>query len=156
MTSSYGADMFTQSSQFRPATYQPDPTRVYQNPTSVPSNLTQVAPPPTEPQTAPRPYSIAELADRAKQSLGDGPRQFKTWLRIAENARRDAKSFLGQGDLESAFIEYARAATIVLEKIPTHPDYRVLLSTTQRHNMGLVSYFCPRRLRYCGSVGMYW
>ncbi|KAI0301378.1 hypothetical protein BC826DRAFT_888745, partial [Russula brevipes] len=86
-----------------------------------------------------RPHSIAELAEHAKQSLGDDPRPFKTWLRIAENARRDAKGFREQGDIESAFIEYARAATVVLEKIPAHPDYRVLLTTTQRHNMGLVS-----------------
>jgi STAM-binding protein len=86
-----------------------------------------------------RPRSIAELADIAKESLGDDARPFKTWLRIAENARRDAKSFHEQGNVESAFIEYARAATIVLEKIPAHPDYRVVLSTTQRHNMGLVS-----------------
>jgi len=80
-----------------------------------------------------------ELAERAKQILGEDPRPFKAWLRIAENARRDAKSFQEQGDLESAFVEYAKAATIVLEKIPSHPDYRVLLSTTQRHNMGLKS-----------------
>ncbi|KAI9459316.1 hypothetical protein F5148DRAFT_964366, partial [Russula earlei] len=86
-----------------------------------------------------RPHSIAELAELAKLTLGDDPKPFKAWLRTAENARRAAKSFQEQGDLESAFVEYAKAATIVLEKIPAHPDYRVLLSTTQRHNMGLVS-----------------
>ncbi|KAH8976378.1 hypothetical protein EDB86DRAFT_2765419, partial [Lactarius hatsudake] len=86
-----------------------------------------------------RPHSIAELAELAKQTLGDEARPFKAWLRIAENARRDAKSFQEQGDLESAFIDFAKAATIVLEKIPSHPDYRVLLTSTQRHNMGLVS-----------------
>jgi USP8 dimerisation domain len=85
------------------------------------------------------PHSIAELAERAKQTLGGDPRPFKAWLRIAENARRDAKSFQEQGDLESAFVEYVKASIIVLEKIPAHPDYRVLLSTTQRVNMGLVS-----------------
>lgn len=79
----------------------------------------------------------------AKQSLGDEARPFKIWLRIAELSRRDAKSFQEQGDLESSFIEFARAATIVLEKIPGHPDYTVLLSPTQRHNMHLVSYLNP-------------
>ncbi|KAF8477668.1 hypothetical protein DFH94DRAFT_634532, partial [Russula ochroleuca] len=90
-----------------------------------------------------RPHLIAELAERAKQSLGDdtGPiRPFKVWLRIAENARRDAKIFHEQGEFESAFVEYAKAATIMLEKIPGHPDYEVFLSMTQRHNMALVSY----------------
>jgi STAM-binding protein len=137
MTSSYGTDVFSQISQFRPATFQPGP---YQNPNSAPSNLAQAAPAPSQPQASSRPYSIAELAERAKQALGDDVRPFKAWLRIAENARRGAKSFSEQGDLESAFVEYAKAATIVLEKIPAHPDYRVLLNTTQRHNMGLVSY----------------
>jgi STAM-binding protein len=144
MNSSYSADAYSQPAQFHPATFlqvQPDPTRVYQNPTSIPSNLPQSRPGPPlfQPQEPPRPHSIAELAEHAKHSLGDDTRPFKSWLRIAENARRDAKSFQEQGDLESAFIEFARAATIVLEKIPTHPDYRVLLSSTQRHNMGLVS-----------------
>lgn len=79
----------------------------------------------------------------AEQSLGNEARPFKTWLRIAESARRDAQSYQEEGDLESAFIETARAATIVLEKIPSHPDYRILLTPVQRHNMGLVSYLNP-------------
>ena len=134
MNSSYSADPYTQASQFQPATF----SQVhYQNPTTTRSNPAQ---PRTAPLEAPRPRSIAELAEIAKLSLGENARPFKTWLRIAETARRDAKSFQEQGVLEPAFIEFARAATIVLEKIPSHPDYRVLLSQTQRHNMGLVSY----------------
>ncbi len=157
MNSSYSADAYTQSSQFQPATFAPVH---FQNPTSTRSNPAQprTAPPPLE---ASRPHSIAELAELAKQSLGDDARPFKTWLRIAENARRDAKSFQEQGDLESAFIEFARAATIVLEKIPSHPDYRVLLTSTQRHNMGLVSYLnllapphfaCPQNYYAAGRL----
>ena len=139
MNSSYSTDPYSQSSQFQPATF----SQVhYQNPTTARSNPAQprTAPPPLE---ASRPHSIAELAETAKQSLGEDVRPFKTWLRIAETARRDAKSFQEQGDLEASFIEFARAATIVLEKIPSHPDYRVLLNSTQRHNMGLVSYLDP-------------
>ncbi len=140
MNSSYFTDPYTQSTQFQPATFahvQPGPVRVNQNPNVTRSNPAQPRMvPPLEPS---RPHSIAELADIAKQSLGEDGRQFKSWLRMAENARRDAKGFQEQGDLESAFIEFARAATIVLEKIPSHSDYRVLLSSTQRHNMGLVS-----------------
>ena len=153
MNSSHDTDMYTQPSQFRPVTYQPGPARIYQNPTLESSNVAHPAPPPPQLQPPPsRPHSIGELAERAKQILGEDPKPFKAWLRIAENARRDAKSFQEQGDLESAFVEYAKAATIVLEKIPAHPDYRVLLSTTQRHNMGLVSYFYPIA-HDCGSVG---
>ena len=88
-----------------------------------------------------RPHTLAELVEMAKQSLGDDVRPFKAWLRIAETARRDAKGFQERSDLKSAFIEFARAATIVLEKIPSHADYKVLLSQTQRYNMGLVSGF---------------
>jgi len=140
MNSSYATDTFTQPSQFRPATSQPGPTRVYQNPTSAQSNVAHPAPPPSLHQAPPsRPYYIGELEERAKQILGEGTKPFKDWLLIAENARRDAKRFQGQGDLESAFVEYSKAATIVLEKIPAHPGYRIFLSTTQRHKMGLVS-----------------
>ena len=142
MNSSYATDVFTQSTQFRPVTYQPGPTQIYQNPNSAPSNVAHPAPPPPQHQATPsQPRSIGELAEHAKQIVGEDPRPFKAWLRLAETARRDAKSFQEQGDLESAFIAYAKAATIVLEKIPAHPDFRVLLSTTQRHNMGLVSRF---------------
>jgi hypothetical protein len=146
--------MFSQSSQFRPTNYQPGPARVNQNPASAPSIVALPALPPSQHQVPPsRPHSIAGLAERAKQILGEDPRPFKAWLRISENARRDAKSFQEQGDLESAFVEYAKAAMIVLEKIPAHPDYCVLLSTTQRHNVGLVSYFYPVCPHNGGSVG---
>jgi USP8 dimerisation domain len=106
-----------------------------------------------QPASHPVPHSIGELAERAKQILGEDPKPFKAWLRIAENARRDAKGFQEQDDLESAFVEYAKAATIVLEKLPSHPDYNVILSTEQRHNMGLVSYFYPECPHNGVSVG---
>ena len=155
MASSHGTDIFTQITQIRPPSFQPGPTGPYQNPNYAQSSAQSSvvdAPPPSQPQPASRPHSIAELAEISKQSLGDETRPFKTWLRIAENARRDAKAFREQGNLELAFVEYAKAATIVLEKIPNHPEYRILLSPTQRHNMGLVSYICPMSHNCC-SVG---
>ena len=145
MTSSFGNDSFTQISQFRPATSQLVHTtattdyQAYQDPNLAPSSLAQAAPPPSQPQSSSRP-TIIEPAKHSEQSLGDTTSPFEAWLRIAENAYRDAKSFYELGVLESAFVEYAKAATIVFEKIPAHPDYRVLLSTAQRHNMGLVSH----------------
>ncbi|TFY61127.1 hypothetical protein EVG20_g7174 [Dentipellis fragilis] len=88
-------------------------------------------------QSSSRPPSIAELADRAKADSWDPQRPLKHWLRTAEHLRSSAKQSLERGDLESAFVEFARAARIVLEKMPTHEDYKVLLNAQQRHNMGL-------------------
>ena len=137
-----------QTSQSHLATSQPGPTQLNQIQNWTVTWLSSEsieAPAPSQHQSAPRPHSLVELVDIMKQSLGDDSRPFKAcqWLRIAENARRDAKTFKEQGNLELAFVEYAKAATIVLEKIPFHPEYRVLLSTTQRHNMGLVSHIRP-------------
>ena len=75
-----------------------------------------------------------------------------TWLRIAENARQDAKSFYELGDVKSAFVEYGKATIILLKKIPGHPDYRVLPSTTQRQNIDVVSYPYSLCLYNCASV----
>jgi hypothetical protein len=96
-------------------------------------------------QETSRPLSYSEFIERTEhhwQSLKNDSKPLKVWLRLAESIYKDAKIFDRQVDLESAFVEYAKAATIVLEKIPAHTDYRVPLGTTQLHNMGLVSYFC--------------
>ena len=85
------------------------------------------------------PASITELAERAKASVWDPDKPLKHWLRTAEGARAAGKTYTERGDLENAFLELAKAATIVLEKMPTYKDYKVLLSSTQRHNMGQVS-----------------
>jgi hypothetical protein len=150
MNSSYDTDSSAQTSQFRPDTFQHGSTRFYQSPTWAPSNF--VPSPfvrdwlqslPAQLQQTSRPLAYSELIERTEhqwQSLKDDSRPLKSWLRLAESICRDAKSFDKRADLESAFVEYARAATILLEKIPEHPDYRVLLST-KRYVMGLVSSF---------------
>lgn len=86
-----------------------------------------------------RPATIAELADRARDDLWDPSKGVKYWLKTGESHRRAGKGFFEVGDLESAFVEYAKAATIVLEKLPLHRDYATTLTTDQRHNLGLVS-----------------
>ena len=140
-----GIDISPQTSQSHIATPQPGPTQLNQIPRSTLSNSTET-PPPSQHQPASRLHSIEELAEIMKvimkHSLGDDPRPLETWLRTAENARRNAKTFQEQGNVELAFMEYAKAATIVLEKIPFHPEYRVLLGTAQQHNVALVSYDC--------------
>lgn len=86
-----------------------------------------------------RPRTIAELAEAAKLGTDDDSLPLKQYLRNAENARKYGRRLYEEDDLENAFIQLARAATIVLEKLPAHKDYRALLNSTQRHNMGLVS-----------------
>ena len=85
-----------------------------------------------------RPASIAELAERALDNLWDENKDLRHYLRVAEKYRRDGKEFVRTGDLENAFVQFARAATLVLEKLPLHRDYYTLLKPAQRQNMGLV------------------
>ena len=88
-----------------------------------------------------RPASIAELAERALDNLWDENKDLKHYLRVAEKYRRDGKEFVRTGDLENAFVQFARAATLVLEKLPLHRDYYTLLKPAQRQNLGLVSVY---------------
>ncbi|KIN98170.1 hypothetical protein M404DRAFT_858831 [Pisolithus tinctorius Marx 270] len=87
-----------------------------------------------------RPLSIAELADRAVNNLWDPSRGLKQWLRAADGFRKAGRSYADAGDLEAAFVEFAKAATIILEKLPTHKEYYTVLTATQRHNLGLDMY----------------
>ncbi|KAH9947862.1 hypothetical protein B0H21DRAFT_736658 [Amylocystis lapponica] len=84
-----------------------------------------------------RPATIAELAARAQDNLWDPNLPLKHWLRAAEKARRTAEAYVNGGDYERGFIEFAKAATIVLEKLPTHREYHALLNSDQRQNLGM-------------------
>jgi hypothetical protein len=90
----------------------------------------------TSPTT--KPATIATLAERALENLWDERKELKHFLRIAERSRKEGKEFAIRGDLESAFVSFARAATLVLEKLPTHRDYKKLLNESQRQNLTLV------------------
>jgi STAM-binding protein len=90
------------------------------------------------PTAAKRPASIAELAQKATINLYDDSKDFKYYLRLAEKHRKEGKEFAKRGDLEGAFVELARAATLVLEKLPMHKDYHSVLNPMQRQNLGLV------------------
>lgn len=93
----------------------------------------------------------------------------KHWLRTAEKARRNGDYYADHHDYERAFVEYARAATIVLEKLPTHRDYNAMLNADQRQNLGMVSLrsvsdlrslpqisLAPLRLRACNFCVRCW
>lgn len=86
-----------------------------------------------------RPATIAELADKSREDLWDPNKHLKHWLRTAELARKSGKQYAENGDYERSFVQLARAATIILEKMPTHKDYHTLLTANQRHNLVLVS-----------------
>lgn len=86
-----------------------------------------------------RPATIAELAEAARIDLWDATKGLKHWLRTAERARKAGKTFHEEGNWEAAFVEYARAATLVLDKLPTHREYSTLLTVDQRHNLSMVS-----------------
>jgi hypothetical protein len=105
----------------------------------MPSPPEPYVPDPHDSHGSPRPATIAELAERARGDFWDPSRELKYWLRIAQKYRNDGKEFVAQGALEHAFIAFARSATIVLEKLPMHRDYQVLLSEPQRTNLQLVS-----------------
>lgn len=87
-----------------------------------------------------RPASIVELADRALKNPWDPSKDLRFWMKAAANHRLAGKSHAETGNLEGAFVEYAQAATLILEKLPSHPEYWSSLNAEQRHNLGLVSF----------------
>ena len=84
-----------------------------------------------------RPSSILELAQLAQRDACDLTKPLKHYLRLAEKHRAAARDAIQREDLEAAFVEFAKAATLVLEKIPKHPEYKTLLNETQRANLDL-------------------
>ena len=85
-----------------------------------------------------KPATITALVERALENIWDERKELKHFLRIAERSRKDGKEFVKQGDLENAFVSFARAATLVVEKLPTHRDYSKFLDESQRQNLLLV------------------
>lgn len=85
-----------------------------------------------------KPSTIAQLAEAALENLWDETRELKYYLRTAERYRKAARQHVLDNDLENAFVMFAKAATLVLEKIPTHRDFNMLLNRDQRHNLALV------------------
>ena len=90
-----------------------------------------------------RPATIPELAERALVDLSDDKAKLKDYLRIAEKYRKEGKELAKQGDLETAFVLLAKAATLVLEKLPKHRDYHSLLNDEQQNNLALVCILSP-------------
>ncbi|KAG8986260.1 hypothetical protein FRB94_004472 [Tulasnella sp. JGI-2019a] len=81
-----------------------------------------------------RPRTIQELASLATTETYDPSRSLKDSLRAADALRQQGKVAMQNGDLESAFVNTARAVTIIVEKIPKHPDY-LKLTSQQKQNL---------------------
>jgi len=75
----------------------------------------------------------------ALENIYDDKKDMKYHLRMAEKYSKEGKQFAKEGQLENAFMAYARAATLILERLPYHRDYQKILTPTQRHYMSLVS-----------------
>ncbi|KAJ7088887.1 hypothetical protein B0H15DRAFT_758000, partial [Mycena belliarum] len=87
-----------------------------------------------------RPATISELAAVAQSDPDASPSsnlELKHYLRRAETHRRAGQALAS--DLERAFIEYAQAATLIVEKIPSHRDFASGLTAEQRSNLTAVS-----------------
>ncbi|KAJ7187542.1 hypothetical protein GGX14DRAFT_383488 [Mycena pura] len=93
---------------------------------------------------AARPATISELAAAAKadpDAASPAKQPLKYYLRRAETHKSGGKALAHDAglDLERAFIEYARAATLIVETIPSHRDYATELTEPQRENLTAVS-----------------
>lgn len=93
-----------------------------------------------------RPSSIQELAARAYQftDTWDPSKELKHWLKVAENARHLGQDYDREKDIENAFVEYAKAATLILQKIPSHREFSQRLEPAQRETLSSVRSFAQQ------------
>ncbi|KAJ7909268.1 hypothetical protein B0H13DRAFT_640697 [Mycena leptocephala] len=98
-----------------------------------------------------RPATISELATAAAEtSSSNSNGDLKNLLRRADGHRRTGGVYMARTtggssgtatstdiglDLERAFIEYARAATLIVETVPAHREYNTGLNAEQRANL---------------------
>jgi hypothetical protein len=84
-----------------------------------------------------RPLTMEELDARARDDLWDGKEALGHYLTIASRFRNDGNDLQAQGDYESAYVHFAKAATLVLEKMPLHREY-MNLPVEKRRNLDTV------------------
>ena len=73
-----------------------------------------------------RPRSFEEIEELSKPTAYDPERSFKDQLRAIDTLRDQSIYHRKKGDLENAFIFMARAAGVVVEKLPFHSQYDIL------------------------------
>ncbi|KAG8770067.1 hypothetical protein FRC12_004539 [Ceratobasidium sp. 428] len=79
--------------------------------------------------TSRRPFSIQELAARSRPTGYDPSKSLKDLLRIATAERDAGEQAKAANDVETAFIHFAKASTLMLEDLPTHPKFAELTSS---------------------------
>lgn len=83
------------------------------------------------------PRTIAELGRLAQDFEYDGRRTLKDLLQEASALKKRGEQLDRDGQLEDAFLNLARAANMVVDKLPRHPSYRDL-TPQQASNLKLV------------------
>jgi len=97
------------------------------------------------PERKTRPATIRELADMSREDLWDPEKSIRHWVNAEDLARRTGKHYAMNGDYERGFAQLTRSASI-LENIPTHKDYHMLLTSTRDNLISVIlSFFFPAR-----------
>lgn len=99
---------------------------------------------PTVEQKTSRPASLFELRKQILEYSWDHSKSLKHSLKMAQDFRKEGRDHTIINP-ERAFIAMARAANLILVKLPTHNDYATVLTEAQRKNLHVV---CPFRSRF--------
>ncbi|CAE7130661.1 unnamed protein product [Rhizoctonia solani] len=98
-----------------------------------------------------RPFSIAELAARSRPTGYDATKSLKDLLRIANSECNAGDNARSTGDVEFAFIHYAKASTLMLEELPGHPKF-VELTPAQQEAVQVQGQMISDRLGQVKSI----
>ena len=80
-----------------------------------------------------RPLTMEELDARARDDLWDEKETLGHYLAIAGRFRKHGNDLQTQGDYENAYVQFAKAAALVLEKMPFHREYKEISAEKQRN-----------------------
>lgn len=76
---------------------------------------------------------MEELDARARDDLWDGKEALGHYLATASRFRNNGNDLQARGDHESAYVQFAKAAALVLEKMPLHREYMSLPAEKRRN-----------------------
>lgn len=82
-----------------------------------------------------KPANIADLAALAREVKWDPKTPFREILQKAQMHDDLGKAAAAEGDIELAFVQYAKAATLIFDEVPTRPDY--LIGTNEQQKKAL-------------------
>lgn len=71
-----------------------------------------------------RPQTSTELSHQATSFAYDPRTPLSYWLRYADALRAQADDYARHGEEQYAFMLYSRYRTLVLDRLPSHPDIR--------------------------------